>query len=432
MDDFNEHRNPNIANNLLLGAGAIFMLAFILFNEFIVVLFVPHPPLNDDTIEKIRSAQIFFLSAGLMLTFISELVRRISRLNKFMNKGLVVNIELSFLTVFLLLSLTEMALRPLRIETPKTIIFVRDSELGWKLRANAEDLWGLGKVKINGKGLRGPELDYEKPSNVIRILYLGDSVTFGYPLDRHEQTFPYLTEAILKTRTRKGIETINAGVDGYSPWQEYIYLSKEGIKYKPDLVIVSFILNDVTEKFRLKLFGGETEGGKIERSALGIKRFFRKSSIIYFTKKLSDRMRFGSDIQKGAIKKEGLRVTALFESPDSETIKNAWNITLENLTKIFTFCKKRNMPIILAIFPWTTQFDDPDALSDPQKLLSQFATEHDITVVDLLPMFSQKMRDEGTKPSDYFFDHNHLRPAGNKIVAEFLAEVICKEGVLDF
>ncbi len=265
MDDFNEHRNPNIANNLLLGAGVIFILAFILFNEFIAVLFIPHPPLNDDTIEKIRSAQMFFLSAGLMLIFISELVRRISRLNKFMNKGLVVNIELSFLTVFLLLSLTEMALRPLRIETPKTTIFVRDSELGWKLRANAEDLWGKRKVKINGKGLRGPELDYEKPSNIVRILYLGDSVTFGYLLDSHEQTFPYLTETILETRTGKEIETINAGVGGYSPWQEYIYLSKEGIKYKPDLVIVSFVLNDVTEKFRLKHFGGETEGGQIGR-----------------------------------------------------------------------------------------------------------------------------------------------------------------------
>ncbi len=165
---------------------------------------------------------------------------------------------------------------------------------------------------------------------------------------------------------------------------------------------------------------------------MGIQRFFRKSSIIYFTKKLVYRMRFGSDIQKGAIKKEHLKVTALFESPDSETIKNAWNITLENLTKIFTFCKKRNIPIILAIFPWVTQFDDPDALSGPQKILSQFATEHDITVVDLLLMFSQKMRAEGTKPSDYLFDRNHLRPAGNKIVAEFLAEVLCKEEVLDF
>ena len=94
------------------------------------------------------------------------------------------------MAVFLPISILELSLRPFFELKTKTTIFVRDDVLGWRLRPNSNDIWGGVRVKINGKGLRGPELAYSKPPDVLRILYLGDSVTFGYTLNSYTETFP--------------------------------------------------------------------------------------------------------------------------------------------------------------------------------------------------------------------------------------------------
>ena len=44
---------------------------------------------------------------------------------------------------------------------------------------------------INAKGLRGPEVAYEKPEYMYRILFLGDSHTFGFGVPLNQQ-FPTL------------------------------------------------------------------------------------------------------------------------------------------------------------------------------------------------------------------------------------------------
>ena len=61
-----------------------------------------------------------------------------------------------------------------------------DAIRGWK---NKEDTTAYfvvqedrvkSEIKINSKGLRGPEYDYPKPAGVKRILLLGDSIAAGF------------------------------------------------------------------------------------------------------------------------------------------------------------------------------------------------------------------------------------------------------------
>jgi lysophospholipase L1-like esterase len=333
--------------------------------------------------------------------------------------------------VFTLILILEFSLFPFAKSLKYTTIFVRDSELGWKLRSNSEDLWGGVIVKINSKGLRGPELDYAKRNSVKRILHLGDSVTFGYKLKSYELTFPYLIEGIIEDELEYEIETINAGVAGYSPWQEYIYFSTEGIKYEPDLVVLPFVMNDVTEKFGLIRFGGKGEGEQLRMTASRIiDKFFRRSNIIYFAKKITARIRFGSNIQQGAQQEETLNIYALAHHPDRQDVKEAWKITLQNLGKIFDFAKDRDIPVILVVFPVTFQFDDVKNLSTPQKILSKYAFDNKVQTVDLLQILYEKMEKEGTKPEDYFLDRGHLSTAGSEVTARILADFIQQEGLL--
>jgi len=433
------HDNENHIRFLLLGSGIIYVLCALLYNNFtynlifyngyFLSLLPPTPPPDKTTFQDIISVRIYFLSIGIVLILISEVAKRILRVKSFKKTALLSNTLLVLISLLLPLSILELSLKPLVSHShivKTTTIFIPDKELEWKLRPNSEGMWGGIKVKINSKGLRGPEVDYAKHDGEYRILYLGDSVTFGYKLADYKRTFPYLIEKILEENKKENIQTINAGVGTYSPWQEYIFLSKEGIKYKPDLVIVSFILNDVTEKFTLKRFGGSGSGSKLNVSYNSLSDYLKDINIVSFLSTVSNRLRFGYDIHKGALKEEFSKVEQLIKNKDHPYIKEGWDITLGNLKKIFDFCKNRNTPVILAVFPFTFQFNNMEANSIPQKILTRYATSNNVPVIDLLPILSEKAKKEGIRPEDYFLDKDHLSYLGSETVSRIISDFIIK------
>ena len=210
---------------LLLGISILLIALF--YNEFLISYFDPSPPLREMTIKKIRNAQIYLLLIGTLFMILAESVKKLPRFKQFLCEDYIEKILLLVISVSIPIVLLEITLRPLIIVDKPTTIFMRDNLLGWKFKPNTHDIWGKVPVRINGKGLRGPELPYAKPKNTKRILYLGDSVTFGYLLDSYEKTFPYLIDSILNEKSSFNIETINAGIDGYSPLG-FLYFKNRG------------------------------------------------------------------------------------------------------------------------------------------------------------------------------------------------------------
>ena len=95
---------------------------------------------------------------------------------------------------------------------------------------------------VSSQGLRDREYALAKPEGVQRILVLGDSVTFGTGVSRAE-TFPKRLEQKLR-RSGKQVEVINAGVNGYTAYNEVHYYLAEMRKYQPDVVLLAVVLND--------------------------------------------------------------------------------------------------------------------------------------------------------------------------------------------
>ena len=90
-----------------------------------------------------------------------------------------------------------------------------DPELFWSPRPGFRGEF-LGKtVTINDLGLRGREVRLPKPPGVRRIVCFGDSITFGYGVG-DEDTYAFLLGKALASR---GVETVNAGVTGYTSHQ---------------------------------------------------------------------------------------------------------------------------------------------------------------------------------------------------------------------
>ena len=69
-------------------------------------------------------------------------------------------------------------------------------------------------------------------------------------------------------------------------------------------------------------------------------------------------------------------------------------------------------------------------LSAPQTVVSQYATEREIPVIDLLPILSEKIKEEGRRPEDNFLDADHLSPLGSEDVAEIIADFIQKKRLI--
>ena len=180
---------------LLLFSGTVLILCSILYNEFIVALFVKDLPLIFRAIPRIRNSQIDFLLWGLGLIAFA-LLTQIRWLGSIARKPVAINLLLAITTAALPITILELTLRPFAFLSGRaTNIFINDEELGWKLKPLARGKASQVNVAINSKGVRDREIPYTHPSNRKRILFIGDSVTFGFGLEE-EQTFPYLVQKI--------------------------------------------------------------------------------------------------------------------------------------------------------------------------------------------------------------------------------------------
>ena len=420
--------NRSITINLLMFSSFILLFFAVFFNEYLIDLTNPHHPLLEITRLKIRQAQFMFFVAFIIIFASANLIKKIKGLKEI--KDIVPNLLLSLLIIFLPIFILENVLNP--FVRRKTTIFMEDSHLGWKLRPNSFDYWGGVKMKVNEKGLTGPVLEYKKPKDIKRILFLGNSVTFGYMLEDHKKTFPFLVQSYINRKMgRKCIQCINAAVGGYSPWQEFIYLENEGVKYNPDLVVIGFVLNDITEKFLLKRFGGIGIGSQLQETIEKKGNWLKQNSNIYIAlTNFIARLRYGRDIKKGAVRKEILNINTLINNPNRDDVLKAWEITLTNLEKIILFCKEENIKVLLVVFPFTFQFDNILELSLPQKRMHIFAEQHQIPFIDMLPIYNEKIKSQSKNISDYFLDQNHLLYKGNVVVAETIVSYIFKSNLL--
>jgi len=123
-------------------------------------------------------------------------------------------------------------------------VFEADPELFWRFAPNIrlpDDARPLFGVISNSQGLRAADVvDSPKAPDEVRILFCGDSCTFGY-LVALDETFVAASERALQRRfPGKRIRCINAGVPGYSLFQGWRFLATRAARLQPDLVVLNF------------------------------------------------------------------------------------------------------------------------------------------------------------------------------------------------
>ncbi|HQH72938.1 MAG TPA: GDSL-type esterase/lipase family protein [bacterium] len=129
-----------------------------------------------------------------------------------------------------------------------------DPQIAFRMRPGYQDFVYGAPVAINAQGLRDREYPYAKTPVQKRILVLGDSVAFGYGVPARD-TFAKQWEELLQAVPRPDWQIINAGVPGYTTVQEVRWFEVEGLRYQPDAVILTYVMNDPEEVHSLDANG---------------------------------------------------------------------------------------------------------------------------------------------------------------------------------
>ena len=133
-------------------------------------------------------------------------------------------------------------------------LMVFDPHLGWTYRPNTS--FPDRGMAHNNDGIRtgkSKQRYTQDPTNdVLRIALFGDSFTHGDGAGYYS-TWGFNLQRALRALGRE-VEVLNFGVGGYGMDQAYLRYLKEGVKYKPDIVIFGFSIENVFRNINLFRF----------------------------------------------------------------------------------------------------------------------------------------------------------------------------------
>ena len=125
-------------------------------------------------------------------------------------------------------------------------MFLYDPRLGWTYRPNIKFADRGGRAH-NNDGIRTetPQQTYPKAptDGILRIALFGDSFTHGDGADYLSTWGSKLQQKLLESG--KKVEVLNFGVGGYGMGQAYLRYLEIGAKYKPDIVIFGFTVENM-------------------------------------------------------------------------------------------------------------------------------------------------------------------------------------------
>jgi hypothetical protein len=116
----------------------------------------------------------------------------------------------------------------------KSVQFYRDQQTSLRLPVPNST---QGKMRINSRGFRSPEIPVLKPPGTIRLAFLGSSTTYDPYVD-DASTWPHLvTQAIQAAHPTCRVDYINAGIPGFSSPHMLTYYRTHVSKLEPDIVV---------------------------------------------------------------------------------------------------------------------------------------------------------------------------------------------------
>ncbi len=242
-----------------------------------------------------------------------------------------------------------------------------------------------------------------KPSGSYRILGLGDSFAWGWGVVDNRRTFFKLLECWLRQKNPlRGIEVINAAQPGASAAYYQRFLEQRGFDLAPDMVMVSFNLNDAYVKHASLTIEDRTTKHMKEKEGF----WTRHSRLVRF---------FRERIVRTRVRREFIANLHNAYFLGSEQARR-WCRAQANLLAIAAGCRQRGIALQVVIFPLLADLERNYPFSREVSEIVRFCRQNGITYIDLLPAFL------GKKSALLWTLPNNAHP--NEVAHRLAAEVI--------
>ena len=300
---------------------------------------------------------------------------------------------------------------------------VYDADLGWVTRPNLDD----EGTHTNSRGLRGTrEYGIARTPGVARILFVGDSYTFGFN-SADEDMF----SRILERDLLPGWEAPNLGVSGYGPDQTLLRYERDGRAYGADVVVFGFYVRGFFRNS--KRFRGyakpwfELRDGSLE---------LRGTPVVapgeLYADYASGQRRVGGWRYSYLLATLGANVAQARERSQVDGHGADWAVMRAILRRFRDGARAAGSRPALLIFPHRPEKHRGSVYEQIEELARAAASELDLPCLALSDAFYAALEREPqqalTRPRD---QGGHLSEHGNRVVAEELARFLRDRGWID-
>jgi lysophospholipase L1-like esterase len=232
------------------------------------------------------------------------------------------------------------------------------------------------------------------------------------------QTFPFfLSERFNSQKTGSPlVEIINAGHSAYSIREEYEYFLDRGISFSPDMVIICWSPNDISELGRQESLRMLLKGHyRFEPFKSYLRNLALYNALRVYVSYALIKLQLGSYVPDDNVD--------LADSNDTEREAQLWNKYSAYLAEFKRYCDKRNIKLVLVALVESGQLEGRGAFR-PQERLGDLARANHVYFLDLSSAFVKLSKSTGHKQLFLLPQDIHFSPEGNRLVADCIFDFI--------
>jgi len=350
----------------------------------------------------------------------------------------IIGVFLSFLVAF---AIAEGAVRLFRPQEVGPVRFTCDPELGQipvpgqNGRRHFPGVFDF-TYSNNSLGWRGSREYREDKQAKYRVLFLGDSFTYGIGVN-DDHTFASQVERIL-TADHLSVEVMNAGCPGKGTDYEVKLFDIVGRKFHPDLTVLCFFCNDFQDNERAQYYNidkrGELQAKALDCNQGGLKNaLFRLPGynwLISWSQAANLVKQAGVEVLVNRAGKNGPDVAAGLvvsykqgtEGYADQANKSLTNFYIEHLN---TAVKGAGGSLIMFYIPVSmevSQYQKSRTISADERACVRIAADNGITLWSLTPLLALS----GQTIDHLYYEEGHWTAAAHEMAARFMSRCIAR------
>ena len=254
--------------------------------------------------------------------------------------------------------------------------------------------------RINSRGFRDREFSEAKMPGTVRIVCLGDSVTFALDLPL-EASYPKRLEADLRAAGLR-VETLNFGAPHFDLPQHVAHYQRKAAAFRPDIVVLQFGLNDLQYAPQSAPLAAESRPDPL------VSRILRSSAVYLFA---AERYNYLA-VRMGSRR-------PIMDSYATQPVH--WAHARQMLGPLFAEMKRAGVTVVLAYFPYEfAVYSGRPELAEPSRQLAALATELEVEFLDVTP----DLKAAYSLRRSVFLDDTHLTAWGNEVAARAVGRAV--------